>query len=383
MNSSNKLEHWSGVSFDSFRFPQSFRQEVPKGLNSHHKELRPETFQKILSQFNDDFGRTVLCDLFSSIDIGTLHAFHQDPVAKIHKTKEFVVDIRRSAAFSSFRRSKVTLYPLIMFQSILCLYFGFFIFSILKSFPVSPLSYPCLGLHFATGVLGCFILIARCYFVCVKKTPPKYPDSPPSDLTPSGYSSGQENDLTPLEQEEEILESLSFRPDFYVPVWLPRLEVVWTFVLIFVSCLNSLFLAEQSQAHPLARYSQTPHRMADGMMIFSLLMPSFGYLVTKALSFRQAALCWALSLAHNTVVIIINDMYLSKPILCIFAVLSLFLLVEIHRQDYVAFVLATNLQVALAENKWQSDQSKSNELKHMLGNIAHDIKTVSFERFYL
>jgi hypothetical protein len=362
MNANKNLSrNWSRYSSD-FQTTSS----VPKGLHSkQHEELRPETFQKILMQFNHDFRQTIRAELLASIDFQTSNSSALNRVDQVDNSKELAIDINRATAFCSFRHSKFTFLPLILFQIALSVYFGFLIGSIALSFPLMELSYPCLALFFATALLGWFIIVARYAFMC------------PSDSAPSATSSNSGSEQL-KQTEEEIIESLSFRPEFLFPSWLTRLEIVWIFVLVVTTCLNSHYLAEQSLSHPSAKYSQSPHRMADAMMVFSLLMPAFGYLVAKSLSFRQATLCWAISLVYNSSVLSVHNMYLSKPVLWIFSLLSLFLLVELHRQDHVAFVLASNLQVALAENKWHSEESKSNELKHMLGNIAHDIKTVSF-----
>jgi hypothetical protein len=354
---------------------------VPKGLHpKRHQELRPETFQKILAQFNNDFVQTLLAELFASIDFQPLNSSSTlNRVAHVDNAKKLTVDINRGAAFCSFRHSKFTFFPLILFQIALSVYFAFLIGSITVSFPVIELSYPCLALYVATVSLGWFIVFARYSFMCPSNTSAssattgnKSEKSQPGRLT-STRSAGSSEQLA----EDEIVESLSFRPDFCVPSWLPRLEIVWIFVLVVATCLNSHFLVDQAHAHPTLTHAQSPHRMADGMVVFSLLMPAFGYLVAKPLSFRHAALCWTISLVYNASLLSVHNLYLSKPILWIFATLSLFLLVELHRQDHVAFVLASNLQVALVENKWHSEESKSNELKHMLGNIAHDLKTVS------
>jgi hypothetical protein len=56
----------------------------------------------------------------------------------------------------------------------------------------------------------------------------------------------------------------------------------------------------------------------------------------------------------------------------------LFMIYEYKRQNLSKFLLAQNLQLAIEENERMSDELHANEMSHMIGNVAHDLKTVSF-----
>ena len=59
------------------------------------------------------------------------------------------------------------------------------------------------------------------------------------------------------------------------------------------------------------------------------------------------------------------------------AVLDFFVLSEYHRQNWLAFTVRRKLQKLLFDNARLAEEVKSNELRHMIGNVAHDLKTVS------
>ena len=57
---------------------------------------------------------------------------------------------------------------------------------------------------------------------------------------------------------------------------------------------------------------------------------------------------------------------------------STFLLYEIYRQKISLFLLTQSQKNLLEENERLAAETHANELRHMIGNVAHDLKTVSF-----
>jgi hypothetical protein len=54
------------------------------------------------------------------------------------------------------------------------------------------------------------------------------------------------------------------------------------------------------------------------------------------------------------------------------------MLIEMRRQNITYFFVSQRLEVLLSENERLADESLANELRHMIGNVAHDLKTVSY-----
>lgn len=65
----------------------------------------------------------------------------------------------------------------------------------------------------------------------------------------------------------------------------------------------------------------------------------------------------------------------------IFIVLSAFVLFEYYRQSMSAFLLTHRLHRTLLLNEQLSKEMQNNELRHIIGNVAHDLKTVSRRLF--
>jgi len=54
-----------------------------------------------------------------------------------------------------------------------------------------------------------------------------------------------------------------------------------------------------------------------------------------------------------------------------------FFVIELHMQKLHLFLCQHNLKETLSENERTADEQYSTELRHMIGNVAHDLKTVS------
>ena len=61
---------------------------------------------------------------------------------------------------------------------------------------------------------------------------------------------------------------------------------------------------------------------------------------------------------------------------------SLLLLMECHRQNWSAFIVTEKLHRLILQNKKMAEEMKSNELRYLVGNVAHELKTVSSFRLY-
>jgi hypothetical protein len=64
------------------------------------------------------------------------------------------------------------------------------------------------------------------------------------------------------------------------------------------------------------------------------------------------------------------------PGLIVASVLPNFVLYSYHRGDYERFLMTMQLREALLENKRFLIDEKASDLRAMIGNVAHDLKTV-------
>jgi ABC-type multidrug transport system fused ATPase/permease subunit len=70
-----------------------------------------------------------------------------------------------------------------------------------------------------------------------------------------------------------------------------------------------------------------------------------------------------------------GSFFYALPILVIFFILIV-LSVELHRQRMASFLTQRKLQQILTENEKNADKVHATEMRHMIGNVAHDLKTV-------
>ncbi len=68
----------------------------------------------------------------------------------------------------------------------------------------------------------------------------------------------------------------------------------------------------------------------------------------------------------------------TAPIIILLIMLAV-LYVEVHFQRVNAFLSNRKLQEILAENERNADANHAMEMRHMIGNVAHDLKTVSLK----
>ncbi|RYH29112.1 HAMP domain-containing histidine kinase [archaeon] len=61
----------------------------------------------------------------------------------------------------------------------------------------------------------------------------------------------------------------------------------------------------------------------------------------------------------------------------IFILVSVVLIMEVHRQSYALFFTHRKLSDALKERQQAADEENATEMRHMIANVAHDLKTVS------
>jgi hypothetical protein len=57
---------------------------------------------------------------------------------------------------------------------------------------------------------------------------------------------------------------------------------------------------------------------------------------------------------------------------------SILMMLELKRQNMTFFARSEKLQYLLTENERLANESYATELRHMIGNVAHDLKTVFY-----
>jgi hypothetical protein len=94
-----------------------------------------------------------------------------------------------------------------------------------------------------------------------------------------------------------------------------------------------------------------------------------------------ATILWTFIIALTAIIVsskLVNGSQQMDSLVGIYAILGGMLLYENQRQNLQLFVLAEKLTHSLEENERLADETHATELRHMIANVAHDLKTVSF-----
>lgn len=118
------------------------------------------------------------------------------------------------------------------------------------------------------------------------------------------------------------------------------------------------------------------HALPQESVLTLMFLPIVLSIAFKTIRTFSILLSWAIAVLSIVVAIILADAVQSLPVLIVYIPLSLIFLFEIHRQNVILFLIVKKQQTLLDENKKLADESQS-ELRFMIANMAHDLKTVS------
>lgn len=120
-----------------------------------------------------------------------------------------------------------------------------------------------------------------------------------------------------------------------------------------------------------------PHALPQDVLLCLMFTPVLYATIFKAIQFKYVMVSWTIVVLTACIAIGLGNAYLSIPILLIYSPLSLVFLYESYRQNVILFLISVKQQNLLHENKKLAEDSQ-NELRFMIANMAHDLKTVSY-----
>jgi hypothetical protein len=110
-------------------------------------------------------------------------------------------------------------------------------------------------------------------------------------------------------------------------------------------------------------------------LLVLMINPVVNSIVYKSLRFEHVMLSWIIVMATLFICVGYANATQSLPAICTYIPTSLLLLFENHRQDLILFFVVKSQKKLLVENKRMSDEMAT-EMRHMIANVAHDLKTV-------
>jgi signal transduction histidine kinase len=111
-------------------------------------------------------------------------------------------------------------------------------------------------------------------------------------------------------------------------------------------------------------------------LILLMLLPMTFCVAFRGTPFKVQLVSWVIAVAamfSTAAFVRINQ---NLPYLLVYVPTSLFVIYESERQNKVIYLITERLSHLLEENERLADETHANELRHMVGNVAHDLRTV-------
>jgi hypothetical protein len=112
-------------------------------------------------------------------------------------------------------------------------------------------------------------------------------------------------------------------------------------------------------------------------VVMLLIQPILNSISFKSLRFEYVLASWVFIMSVLFTAVGVTGATQTLPALLMYVPLSLIGMFETHRQDLILYFIVKSQRKLLAENKQMSEE-RTTEMRHMIANVAHDLKTVSF-----
>lgn len=141
----------------------------------------------------------------------------------------------------------------------------------------------------------------------------------------------------------------------------------------------SIYLANLVYENPDLTYNPLPkpHHLQHENLTACLIIPTLLLLVMKRVNFRVACMAWTMNVLIHAALILSFHLYDSISLFLLLIPFTFFLLSEYHRQLWSSFQFYQHIQALIEEINQSAEIKKQNEMRHLMGNVAHDLKTVS------
>lgn len=120
------------------------------------------------------------------------------------------------------------------------------------------------------------------------------------------------------------------------------------------------------------------HGMPSETLAQLLLLPIMFHVVLRDSMLGTLLLSWLAAIACILISAFILSIQQNAPFVVVYFLYSMIILYDNQRQNVSLFFLAEKLGYTLAENERLAEETHASELRHMIANVAHDLKTVSY-----
>lgn len=112
-------------------------------------------------------------------------------------------------------------------------------------------------------------------------------------------------------------------------------------------------------------------------ILLCMLMPIVQLTIAGHFAFLSALVCWVVAIGTIIVVMIINDNVECIPYLLAYIVGCVMIATELRKYSVHQSLLQKEMAKAMQQSEEEADKANAIEMRHMIANVAHDLKTVS------
>lgn len=114
-----------------------------------------------------------------------------------------------------------------------------------------------------------------------------------------------------------------------------------------------------------------------------ILIPMLFFISMPEIPIRLVWLTFASGIIVCIGTAIYLGFYVSIPIMILFVAIAVFLIKDSQLRNILIFLTQQRLKEVIIENEIISHENHENEMKHLIANVAHDLKTVSVINYSL
>lgn len=118
-----------------------------------------------------------------------------------------------------------------------------------------------------------------------------------------------------------------------------------------------------------------PSIPSDTLAALILVPTAFNFMCRNTRVY-VVVLTWIITVLSIALTALWVEWQLVVPPLLLYGLCAFFIYYESHRQNMSMYAVMTKLQDTLIENERLADETHANELRSMIANVAHDLKTV-------
>jgi hypothetical protein len=124
--------------------------------------------------------------------------------------------------------------------------------------------------------------------------------------------------------------------------------------------------------------NHTTNGLPEETLAQLMLLPIVFHIILRDSMIGTFILTWVISVGSVILAGVLMNIRQTAPFIVVYLCYSLLILYDNQRQNLSLFFLAEKLKFALGENERMADETHASELRHMIANVAHDLKTVRY-----